>query len=132
MRLLVTIPRCDQSASSGSYLTCKGHVVTKSTIYLPTKLSSLPQDRYAVSEMQCMMCGTQQPVAQNCTTCGEQLARYYCNICHLFDDEPGRDIYHCPFCNVCRRGKVRARGGSLGGPRNGATLVWLFSGRHCC
>ncbi len=31
------------------------------------------------------------------------MARYYCNICHLFDDEPGRDIYHCPFCNFCRQ-----------------------------
>lgn len=31
--------------------------------------------------------------------------RYYCGICHLFDDAPGKDIYHCPYCNVCRLGK---------------------------
>lgn len=62
-------------------------------------------DRYAVNEMVCMACGLQQPVAGTCVGCSTTLAKYYCSICHLFDDEPGRDIYHCPFCNVCRRGK---------------------------
>jgi zinc finger-like protein len=62
-------------------------------------------DRYAVAEMVCMMCATRQPVASSCSSCGTCLSSYYCGICHLFDDEPGRDIYHCPFCNVCRRGK---------------------------
>ncbi|GIL94040.1 hypothetical protein Vretimale_373, partial [Volvox reticuliferus] len=59
-------------------------------------------DRYAVSEMYCMMCGIRQPVGPKCCCCGVAMARYVCNICHLFDDEPGKDIYHCPFCNVCR------------------------------
>jgi hypothetical protein len=59
-------------------------------------------DRYEVSEMVCMECGTRQAVAGNCTACSAQMARYYCGICHLLDDEPGRSIYHCPFCNVCR------------------------------
>ncbi|GIL45357.1 hypothetical protein Vafri_2604 [Volvox africanus] len=62
-------------------------------------------DRYAVSEMYCMMCGVRQPVGGKCSCCGAAMARYVCNICHLFDDEPGKDIYHCPFCNVCRRGR---------------------------
>ena len=67
-------------------------------------------DRNAVSEMVCMECGTRQPVGSHCTHCATQMARYYCNICHLFDDQEGRDIYHCPFCNVCRCGD----GGSVG------------------
>eukprot|EP00879_Flechtneria_rotunda_P008507 GHRR01008912.1.p1 GENE.GHRR01008912.1~~GHRR01008912.1.p1 ORF type:complete len:1552 (+),score=616.00 GHRR01008912.1:172-4827(+) len=62
-------------------------------------------DRYTVSDMVCMLCNTRQPVAGACSSCGHSLSAYYCNICHLFDDEPGRNIYHCPFCNVCRRGK---------------------------
>ncbi|CAM9778753.1 unnamed protein product [Chrysoparadoxa australica] len=33
------------------------------------------------------------------------LARYFCGVCSLFDDAPEKDIYHCPYCNVCRRGK---------------------------
>lgn len=47
--------------------------------------------------------------AADCHACGLRMARYYCNICQLFDDEPGRDIYHCPFCNICRRGKGLGR-----------------------
>lgn len=62
-------------------------------------------DRYAVTEMRCMECGTKQPVGASCTACNASMARYYCGICHLFDDDPHRDIYHCPFCNFCRRGK---------------------------
>lgn len=62
-------------------------------------------DRYAVERMRCMRCGGEGPVGQDCSHCGGRSARYYCAICHLMDDTPGRDIYHCPFCNVCRRGK---------------------------
>lgn len=62
-------------------------------------------DRYAIREMTCSACSLRQTAAQLCSGCGESMARYYCSICHLWDDEPGRDIYHCPFCNVCRRGK---------------------------
>ncbi|CAM9556797.1 unnamed protein product [Discosporangium mesarthrocarpum] len=36
---------------------------------------------------------------------GRRMARYYCSICHLFDDAPDKDIYHCPYCNMCRLGK---------------------------
>lgn len=43
--------------------------------------------------------------AGTCASCNTKLASYYCGICHLWDDEPGRAIYHCPFCNVCRRGQ---------------------------
>ncbi|CAG9463263.1 unnamed protein product [Pedinophyceae sp. YPF-701] len=62
-------------------------------------------DRYAVRSMQCMRCGARGPVGQKCGACGESMASYYCGICHLFDGTEGRDIYHCPFCNTCRRGK---------------------------
>ncbi|CAN0460795.1 unnamed protein product, partial [Hapterophycus canaliculatus] len=31
--------------------------------------------------------------------------RYFCAICRLFDDAPDKDIYHCPYCNICRLGK---------------------------
>jgi zinc finger-like protein len=62
-------------------------------------------NRYQVREMRCMVCGTRQEVKKSCSECGTLLANYYCNICHLFDDDPAKDIYHCPFCNFCRRGK---------------------------
>ena len=65
-------------------------------------------DRYRVTEMRCMECGTRQPVNRMCTHCGTLMAKYYCNICHLFDDDSGRDIYHCQFCNFCRRVRERS------------------------
>ena len=61
-------------------------------------------NRTAISEMVCNVCDTRQPVSNECTKCGAEMASYYCNVCHLFDGS-GNDIYHCPFCNVCRRGK---------------------------
>lgn len=38
-------------------------------------------------------------------TSSTTLARYFCGICHLFDDGKGKSIYHCPYCNVCRVGR---------------------------
>ena len=38
-----------------------------------------------------------------CVECGHVFARYYCEVCRLWD-ESGAPTYHCPYCNVCRRG----------------------------
>ncbi len=67
-------------------------------------------DRYAVKEICCMRCGEVQPAAQYCRSeaCrarGQPLSAYYCGICRLYDDDAGKAIYHCPYCNVCRLGK---------------------------
>eukprot|EP00884_Botryococcus_braunii_P013452 jgi/Botrbrau1/22107/Bobra.0206s0033.1 len=58
-----------------------------------------------VTHMVCMVCGTRQPCAASCSACGVDEARYYCAICKLWDDDPERSIYHCPFCNLCRVGR---------------------------
>ncbi|EIE21877.1 putative zinc finger protein, partial [Coccomyxa subellipsoidea C-169] len=64
-----------------------------------------------VEMMVCMACNLQQTPAGvrllpwSCSGCGAAMARYYCDICHLWDDQPGRSIYHCPFCNLCRVGE---------------------------
>ncbi|XP_023734229.1 zinc finger protein BRUTUS-like At1g18910 isoform X1 [Lactuca sativa] len=63
-------------------------------------------DRKATTMMMCMKCLIIQPVGPTCSTVscnGLSMARYYCSICKLFDDE--RQIYHCPYCNLCRVGK---------------------------
>ena len=62
-------------------------------------------DRYSVEEIVCMACGTRQGVTNRCQSCHIIMARYHCAICRLYDNDPDKDIYHCPFCNVCRRGK---------------------------
>ncbi|XAR50105.1 Ubiquitin--protein ligase [Bertholletia excelsa] len=63
-------------------------------------------DRKATVKMMCMKCLMIQPIRPTCSTvsCNNlSMAKYYCRICKLFDDE--RDIYHCPYCNLCRVGK---------------------------
>jgi zinc finger protein-like protein len=46
-------------------------------------------DRYSVVEMVCRVCGKRQPCAQQCAECQTIMARYYCSVCHLFDETPG-------------------------------------------
>eukprot|EP00736_Rhodelphis_marinus_P013250 Rmarinus@m.13222 len=65
-------------------------------------------DRYETNEMLCMHCWVRQPVSPTCRSrfCrGRPMARYYCNVCNLFDDDPDKDIYHCDKCKMCRVGK---------------------------
>ncbi|KAJ8452371.1 hypothetical protein Cgig2_006176 [Carnegiea gigantea] len=63
-------------------------------------------DRKSTTQMMCMKCLEVQSIGPTCSTpsCNKYpMARYYCKICRLFDDE--REIYHCPYCNICRVGK---------------------------
>ncbi|KAH9608672.1 hypothetical protein KSS87_021889 [Heliosperma pusillum] len=63
-------------------------------------------DRKSTAQMMCMKCLEIQPIGRTCSTpsCNEySMARFYCRFCRLFDDE--REIYHCPYCNLCRVGK---------------------------
>eukprot|EP00173_Palmaria_palmata_P005514 Plantae.Rhodophyta-Palmaria_palmata.ctg995.p1 GENE.Plantae.Rhodophyta-Palmaria_palmata.ctg995~~Plantae.Rhodophyta-Palmaria_palmata.ctg995.p1 ORF type:complete len:609 (-),score=99.66 Plantae.Rhodophyta-Palmaria_palmata.ctg995:34-1791(-) len=64
-------------------------------------------DRTATKLMLCMHCETRQDVAARCgnAACGKLMARYYCDICVFFQNDPNRNTYHCHCCNVCRVGK---------------------------
>jgi len=67
-------------------------------------------DRYKIEMMKCMECYKVQAVNQfcseeKCVRHNHPLARYYCGICKLFDDDQTKQIYHCPYCNICRLGK---------------------------
>ena len=64
-------------------------------------------DRYTYATMCCMLCQKVQPVGQTCMNCQASMARYYCSVCHLFEDStsPVRSIYHCDACGICRVGK---------------------------
>lgn len=61
-------------------------------------------DRFATKAMLCMYCSTAQPVGQNCCNCQKQIARYFCSICKLWDNDHSKPIYHCDKCNLCRTG----------------------------
>ncbi|XP_004242165.1 zinc finger protein BRUTUS-like At1g74770 isoform X1 [Solanum lycopersicum] len=63
-------------------------------------------DRKSITQMMCMKCLKIQPICPSCLTltCNNfSMAKYYCRICIVFDDD--RQIYHCPFCNLCRVGE---------------------------
>lgn len=67
-------------------------------------------DRQAVTEVLCMQCGSLQPagakcVNENCQYHNTPFAAYFCSICHLYDNDTNKKIYHCPYCNVCRKGE---------------------------
>ena len=43
-------------------------------------------------------------VANNCFTCGSEFAKYFCQICNLFDDAVHKLYFHCHKCGICRQG----------------------------
>lgn len=67
-------------------------------------------DRQAVTEILCMQCGALQPAGSKCVNIDCQyhtkpFAKHFCSICHLYDNDENKKIYHCPYCNVCRKGE---------------------------
>eukprot|EP00026_Physarum_polycephalum_P006226 Phypoly_transcript_06268.p1 GENE.Phypoly_transcript_06268~~Phypoly_transcript_06268.p1 ORF type:complete len:467 (+),score=58.16 Phypoly_transcript_06268:161-1561(+) len=61
--------------------------------------------RFNTKEVMCMECKLVQPVAYKCSNCDKVFARYFCAYCKFYDDTPGKDIFHCPHCKICRIGK---------------------------
>ena len=61
--------------------------------------------RNKVKHVLCMWCGTpQEPETNECVECDQELARYFCRKCVLYDNDPSKDIYHCDKCGICRLG----------------------------
>lgn len=61
-------------------------------------------DRYSISNIKCKLCNTIQTSSNICINCNIEFAKYYCNICNIFDSTPNKNIYHCEKCNICRIG----------------------------
>lgn len=62
-------------------------------------------DRNAIDRVRCMSCGEVQAVGASCVKCGVEFAHYFCEPCRLYNDDPEKSIYHCPYCKMCRHGK---------------------------
>lgn len=64
-------------------------------------------DRTLTKDMLCLYCKRTGPLGQYCSyeNCKKQMAKYYCSICRLFDDDETRSKYHCHSCNICRMGQ---------------------------
>lgn len=61
--------------------------------------------RSLTSTMMCMHCSFVQPAAQKCVNCSACVAKYYCDVCKLWDSDPTKNIYHCNDCGICRIGQ---------------------------
>ena len=61
--------------------------------------------RRETKHMLCMLCGCAQAAAEDCESCGERTAWYYCDVCKLWDNDPKKNIYHCNECGICRIGQ---------------------------
>lgn len=62
-------------------------------------------DRKKVDEIVCLECNTKQSVSNECINCKIQFAKYFCEICRLYDDDNSKNIFHCDECGLCRIGK---------------------------
>ncbi|KAJ8099405.1 hypothetical protein POJ06DRAFT_199023 [Lipomyces tetrasporus] len=61
--------------------------------------------RSETKNMLCTYCFLPQSAAQDCRGCGRRMARYFCDKCKLWDDDPDKSIYHCNDCGICRIGE---------------------------
>jgi RING finger/CHY zinc finger protein 1 len=62
------------------------------------------QFRFQVELLRCVACGNEQAPADSCAKCGILFATYCCTICHTYDSTPGKLIFHCNDCGICRVG----------------------------
>lgn len=58
-------------------------------------------NRFEIKEMQCSYCSTVQPISNKCIACDKEMAHYFCDICHLFDDDSEKNLWHCMHCGYC-------------------------------
>ena len=71
-----------------------------------SQISDHKLDRFSISNVMCMNCNEIQSVSNKCIKCETLFGKYYCNICHLFENNEGKDIFHCQDCGICRMGKA--------------------------
>lgn len=61
-------------------------------------------DRHAVHAVVCIACKLEQPPARECAGCGSSFGKYFCAVCHLYDDDDSKGQFHCDKCGICRVG----------------------------
>jgi hypothetical protein len=62
-------------------------------------------DRYKIDTIICKKCNTIQDKSNKCIKCNIEFAKYFCDICCLYQTNDDINIYHCDKCKVCRIGK---------------------------
>ncbi|XP_070562757.1 RING finger and CHY zinc finger domain-containing protein 1-like isoform X2 [Ptychodera flava] len=60
-------------------------------------------NRNDVEQVKCLKCQKVAEVQSHCVNCNEEFARYFCQICRLYD-EVDKGQFHCKECGICRVG----------------------------
>ncbi|CAN6469372.1 unnamed protein product [Victoria cruziana] len=60
--------------------------------------------RRNVETVICAVCDTEQKVSQVCVSCGVNMGEYFCGVCKFYDDDIGKEQFHCIDCGICRVG----------------------------
>jgi len=61
-------------------------------------------NRHEIEKIVCKKCKLKQPISNKCIQCNTIFGNYYCDICHLFDNDTSKKQFHCDKCNICRVG----------------------------
>lgn len=72
--------------------------------FVTCRLCHEEMDRFKVAKLKCVPCGNEQDPSDSCSKCGILFASYCCTICHTYDSTPGKEIFHCEGCGICRIG----------------------------
>lgn len=62
-------------------------------------------DRFATERVLCMVCLEEQSIGKTCVKCGVEFGHHYCKECRFMDNTPGKKVYHCDKCKICRLGE---------------------------
>jgi len=64
-------------------------------------------NRFETEAMICRKCGKKQEVSSHCVSpdCSWKETFYFCEVCRFWSDDVEKDVFHCPDCGICRRGK---------------------------
>ncbi|KAK4790670.1 hypothetical protein SAY86_017974 [Trapa natans] len=85
--------------------------------------------RHNVSQVICAVCDTEQEVMQVCSNCGVKMGEYFCSICKFYDDDTGKNQFHCDECGICR---VGGRENFFHCPKCGSCYTISLRDNHHC
>lgn len=95
--------QCPNSLCQGKFWSCRlCHDEAFESITDP-KLHHL-FERHKVTTIKCLTCQLEQPKSKTCTSCQNDFAKYYCEICCFYDNDTAKMVYHCDKCGICRVG----------------------------
>lgn len=86
------------------YAKCCRMYVTCRLCHDEMVLGDHEMDRFAVDAVLCSVCKTSQSVGESCVRCKVRFASHFCASCKFYENTPGRNVYHCDKCGLCRRG----------------------------